>query len=276
MDLIEWFCSSEGAKDVLLGVGVSCSGDSSVAIQTALEGYALTRNEPVSVALSRLLLLAAVRRESVEPNTNGLYGKYVVFRADGRDVHCAGDRRDVDYFVLDAVHDRFAKAALSRYASACRSECPELAADVEKLAGGRSSIDQAIDVLMGSSPVSLGFAQSVVSSQLLGLDKLIQSARDSGFDAYSDRLDGDATVLSALSTLISEAAFSLEISAGGSVEADKTGPLPDTAAEPVAHTPPEWCVDCRGYLKCRRRGRGSVGGPLCVEMGLGPDDKVAD
>lgn len=38
--------------------------------------------------------------------------------------------RDCDYYVLDLVHDKFSKPALTAYADACEQEYPKLAADI--------------------------------------------------------------------------------------------------------------------------------------------------
>lgn len=56
----------------------------------------------------------------------GLYGKYRVERM--HDAH--GKHAKCDYFVLDLVHDKYATAALTAYASACESEYPLLAKDL--------------------------------------------------------------------------------------------------------------------------------------------------
>ena len=59
----------------------------------------------------------------------GVYRKFEVRRTDGRDGP-GGDRQDAEYFVLDVVHDKFAKAALLSYSYACRTEYPKLAEDM--------------------------------------------------------------------------------------------------------------------------------------------------
>ena len=53
----------------------------------------------------------------------GVYRKYSVKRLGDRDKKHA----NCEYFVLDLVHDGFAKAALTAYAFACKEEFPELA-----------------------------------------------------------------------------------------------------------------------------------------------------
>mgnify|MGYP001606771814 FL=1 len=63
----------------------------------------------------------------------GLQNRFVVRRRDARD-EPGGDRAAAKYFVLDAVHDRYAAVALRAYADACRWALPELAADLDALA----------------------------------------------------------------------------------------------------------------------------------------------
>lgn len=65
----------------------------------------------------------------------GLYQKFRVERTDGRSAR--GEKHErCDYFVLDLVHDVFARPALEAYAAACASEYPNLAADLRlRLAG---------------------------------------------------------------------------------------------------------------------------------------------
>lgn len=61
----------------------------------------------------------------------GIYRKYFVQRlGDWERKH---DK--CDFFVLDLVHDKYAKAALRTYASLCESEYPELAKDIHKRIG---------------------------------------------------------------------------------------------------------------------------------------------
>lgn len=61
----------------------------------------------------------------------GLFRKFVVERADGRD-QPGGDKADARYFVLDYWHDPHARKALSAYAEAVHAECPEFAADLRR------------------------------------------------------------------------------------------------------------------------------------------------
>ena len=59
---------------------------------------------------------------------DGLYGKYVIEKADGSPV----DPRAV-YFTLRLDTDRFAREAVRAYSVACREGRPELARDLEEL-----------------------------------------------------------------------------------------------------------------------------------------------
>ncbi len=63
----------------------------------------------------------------------GLYGKFLVYRADGKD--CPGQKHDgCAYFVLDLTHDPFAIPAIQAYADACREALPALAKDLDRKA----------------------------------------------------------------------------------------------------------------------------------------------
>lgn len=62
-------------------------------------------------------------------NSVGLYNKYHVNRADGRDLP-GNDKENAKYFVLDYEYDPYARAALSAYADACEEKYPELANDL--------------------------------------------------------------------------------------------------------------------------------------------------
>lgn len=63
----------------------------------------------------------------------GIYSKFTVVRNDGKSA--PGEKHDgCDYFVLDATHDKHAKAALLAYAESCKSEYPLLAADMRAMA----------------------------------------------------------------------------------------------------------------------------------------------
>lgn len=59
----------------------------------------------------------------------GLSEKFHVRRVDGRDSP-GGDKADAKYFVLDYVHDPYARFAVAAYANKCESMCPELASDL--------------------------------------------------------------------------------------------------------------------------------------------------
>ncbi len=63
----------------------------------------------------------------------GLYRKFEVRRTDGTDAP-GGKHEDCTYFVLDATHDRHAKAALIAYAESCAQEYPVLSRDVRAMA----------------------------------------------------------------------------------------------------------------------------------------------
>jgi hypothetical protein len=63
----------------------------------------------------------------------GLYGKFYVRRADGKDTKGQKHYR-CDYFVLDATHDPHSRAALRAYADSCEDEFPLLAIDLRRLA----------------------------------------------------------------------------------------------------------------------------------------------
>ncbi len=63
------------------------------------------------------------------PKDGPIYGKFLVARSDGRDAPGA-DKENADYFVLDIVHDKFAREALMFYAFKCVDEFPQLAADI--------------------------------------------------------------------------------------------------------------------------------------------------
>jgi hypothetical protein len=65
--------------------------------------------------------------------TRGMYEKFKVERTDGSSVP-GGKHDGCQYFVLDAIHDPFAIAALIAYAEACEGEYPLLARDVENMA----------------------------------------------------------------------------------------------------------------------------------------------
>ncbi len=59
----------------------------------------------------------------------GVYKKYNVERLNDPE----GKHDNCEYFVLDLVHDKFAKPALLAYADACEEEYPELAAELRQM-----------------------------------------------------------------------------------------------------------------------------------------------
>lgn len=61
----------------------------------------------------------------------GIYGKYHVERIGGT----PGKHDDCFYYVLDIQHDVHATPAIKAYADSCREEFPELARDLDNLAG---------------------------------------------------------------------------------------------------------------------------------------------
>lgn len=65
----------------------------------------------------------------MDDKIRGLYGKYLIERTDGSSGP-DGKHAGCDYFVLDLVHDKHAKAALNAYAKSCAIEFPELARDL--------------------------------------------------------------------------------------------------------------------------------------------------
>jgi hypothetical protein len=62
-------------------------------------------------------------------NSIGLYRKYRVERTDGSS-EPGGKHHECEYFVLDLIHDKHAKAALLAYAESCKTEYPLLAHDL--------------------------------------------------------------------------------------------------------------------------------------------------
>jgi len=59
----------------------------------------------------------------------GLYGKFIIERADGRSAP-GKKHHGCDYYVLDLTHDKYAPYAIAAYAMACKGEFPALAADL--------------------------------------------------------------------------------------------------------------------------------------------------
>jgi len=68
----------------------------------------------------------------------GLYNKFKVSRADGRDQRLTDKHYGCRYFVLDLNHDQHAKAAIEAYASSCESEFPKLAEDLRNQIRGNA------------------------------------------------------------------------------------------------------------------------------------------
>lgn len=67
--------------------------------------------------------------DPVQPDPRGLHAKFFVARTDGSS-EPGGKHHECDYFVLDMVHDKHAKAAIAAYAADCRQDHPALAADL--------------------------------------------------------------------------------------------------------------------------------------------------
>lgn len=83
-----------------------------------------------------VLLVSPAAWERYE-RLRGLYGKFRVERVDERD-QPGGDKAGAAYFVLDYVHDPYARVALGAYAQACAEGYPALAADL------RAALDAAV------------------------------------------------------------------------------------------------------------------------------------
>lgn len=104
----------------------------------------LTRGYPGSVAepfekyRSRIERLHAALGTAEEPvpsvPRDGLYKKFIVRRADGRDLQ--GEKHHkCDYLVLDLVHDAHAHSAVAAYVASCVSDAPALAEDLRRRMG---------------------------------------------------------------------------------------------------------------------------------------------
>lgn len=65
----------------------------------------------------------------MDQHTTGLYPKFHVSRADGRD-QPGGDRAGADYLVMDLAYDEHAIPAALAYADSCRERYPQLADDI--------------------------------------------------------------------------------------------------------------------------------------------------
>lgn len=66
----------------------------------------------------------------MDQSDEGLYRKYHIQRADGRDQSPGDKHYGCEYFVLDVTHDPFALPALRSYARACMKTHPALARDL--------------------------------------------------------------------------------------------------------------------------------------------------
>ncbi|WP_198414566.1 hypothetical protein [Chromobacterium phragmitis] len=78
----------------------------------------------------------------MDQSTTGLYPKFHVSRADGRD-QPGGDRAGADYLVMDLAYDEHAVPAALAYADSCRERYPQLADDiVAQLAHRQATADQ--------------------------------------------------------------------------------------------------------------------------------------
>jgi hypothetical protein len=71
------------------------------------------------------------RDTSKSAEEQGLFRKFEIRRTDGSDGP-GGKHEDCEYFVIDATHDAYAKAALSAYADACEATHPDLARDMRE------------------------------------------------------------------------------------------------------------------------------------------------
>jgi len=69
---------------------------------------------------------------TVDQTTVGLYGKFLVTRADGKD-QPGGKHEHDEYFVLNTTTDRHAIPALIAYAESCQHQYPLLAKDLKAI-----------------------------------------------------------------------------------------------------------------------------------------------
>ncbi len=63
---------------------------------------------------------------AITDQERGLYGKYRVERIGGT----PGKHDECWYYVLDWMHDKYARPALEAYAKACADEYPDLSRDL--------------------------------------------------------------------------------------------------------------------------------------------------
>ena len=68
----------------------------------------------------------------------GLYQKYQVTRLHDP----SGKHRECEFYVLDLIHDGYARAALLAYAAACEDEFPKLARDLAAKLNPRASSEE--------------------------------------------------------------------------------------------------------------------------------------
>jgi hypothetical protein len=71
-------------------------------------------------------------REQLTKREMGIYDKYFVMRGDLQDMR-GGRHFGCKHFVIDIIHDPFAKETLLRYAELCESEYPNLARDIRAM-----------------------------------------------------------------------------------------------------------------------------------------------
>ena len=75
-------------------------------------------------------------------HTQGLFGKFAVSRADGRDGP-GGKHEHCQHFVLDLDHDKHALPAIAAYVESCRDEFPQLATDLQAKVQAKLTSDNA-------------------------------------------------------------------------------------------------------------------------------------
>lgn len=62
----------------------------------------------------------------------GMYNKYIVERVDGSSAK-GRKHYSCNYWVLDMVHDPFARPAIAAYAEACKEDYPTLSKELKEL-----------------------------------------------------------------------------------------------------------------------------------------------
>lgn len=96
---------------------------------------AATVDEVVAIWNRRAPRPVLPERDATKPaEQQGLFGKFIVQRADGSD-QPGGKHHGCFYFVLDADHDPHAIPALRAYAEACAETHPQLASDLRDRIG---------------------------------------------------------------------------------------------------------------------------------------------